>query len=387
MRRKLTLRTTLLITAPLLVAALPVAAEEAPAPIISVVSGLAPDDLLNIRATASAIGKTEARLPSGTALKNYGCNTFNGYPWCKVEDVKNPALVGWAPARYLTPNNPATISEDQAAPLVPQAPAPQANAAQAPASPPGEMIASVGPATESDTAPTAAAPAPVDASATSRAPRQPVVPPPDLTARLGAGGEAAPPSVATITGNAMQDAVGLAYAASDTISAGDITASATPAEQPAAQAEAPGETADQGPPAAADDPPAAAANVPVPTPRPDGSAKAPAAKPETVARLEPKPDQAATTGSGLDGDIPCARYVGQPMTRCAVKVVRGDDGKADVTVTWPDGGTRTISFLGGQPAGADSRGEFRFTREGSLNMIRVGVAERFEITDQQALGD
>ncbi|MBN9549474.1 MAG: SH3 domain-containing protein [Alphaproteobacteria bacterium] len=377
MRRKLTLRTTLLTAALLLVAALPVTAEEAPAPIISVVSGLAPDDLLNIRATASAIGKTEARLPSGTALKNYGCNTFNGYPWCKVEDVKNPALVGWAPARYLTPNNPATISEDQAT-----APAPQANAAQAPASPPGETIASVGAEAESDTAPP---PAPVDASATSRAPRQPVLPPPDLAARLGAGGQAAPPSVATITGNAMQDAVGLAYAAGDTISAGDITASATPAEQPAAQAEAPAETADQGPPA--DDPPAAAAAVPVPTPRPDGSAKAPAAKPETVARLEPKPDQAATTGSGVDGDIPCARYVGQPMTRCAVKVVRGDDGKADVTVTWPDGGTRTISFLGGQPAGADSRGQFRFTREGSLNMIRVGVSERFEITDQQALGD
>lgn len=386
MRRKLRLHTILLTAAPLLVAALPVVAEEAPAstssaePIISVVSGLAPDDLLNIRATASAMGKTEARLPSGTALKNYGCNTFNGYPWCKVEDVKNPALVGWAPARYLTPNNPATVTEDQTGPATSQA----NTTTQRPAGAPGEMIASVGAVAESDTAPP---PAPVDASATSRAPRQPVVPPPDLTARLGAGGQAAPPSVATITGNAMQDAVGLAYAASDTISAGEITASATPAEQPAAQAEAPGETADQGPPAAADDPPAAAANVPVPTPRPDGSAKAPAAKPETVARLEPKPDQAATTGSGLDGDIPCARYVGQPMTRCAVKVVRGDDGKADVTVTWPDGGTRTISFFGGQPAGADSRGEFRFTREGSLNMIRVGLSERFEITDQQALGD
>jgi hypothetical protein len=384
MRRKLTLRTTLLTAVPLLFAALPVAAEEAPAPIISVVSGLAPDDLLNIRATASAMGRTEARLPSGTALKNYGCNTFNGYPWCKVEDVKNPALVGWAPARYLTPNNPATISEDQAAPLVPQTSVPQAGAGQAPADPAGEMIASVGPVAESGTAPP---PTPVDASATSHAPRQPVAPPPDLAARLGAGGQAAPPSVATITGNAMQDAVGLAYAASDTISAGDITASSTPAEQPAAQAEAPSETADQEPPATADDPPAAAANVPVPTPRPDGPAKASAAKPETVARLEPNPDRVATTGTGSDGEIPCARYVGQPMTRCAVKVVRGGNGKADVTVSWPDGGTRTISFFGGQPAGADSRGEFRFTREGSLNMIRVGLSERFEITDQQALGD
>lgn len=383
MRRKLKLRTILSTAAPLLFAALPVVAEEAPAPtsssepIISVVSGLAPDDLLNIRATASAIGKTEARLPSGTAVKNYGCNTFNGYPWCKVEDAKNPAVVGWAPARYLSPNNPATVPADQAA-----APAPQADAGQAQPSPPGEMIASVGPTAEGD-----AAPAPVDASATSRAPRHPVAPPPDLAARLGASGEAAPPSVATITGNAMQDAVGLAYAASDNSSAGDVTASAATQEQPAEQAATPDEPTGQGAPAATDDPPASADAVPVPTPRPDGSGKAADAKPETVARLEPKPDQATTAEAGLIGDIPCARYVGQPMTHCAVKIVRGDDGKADITVSWPDGGTRTISFLGGQPAKADSRGEFRFTREGSLNMIRIGVSERFEITDTLALGD
>ncbi|MGT2467267.1 hypothetical protein ACVOMV_23705 [Mesorhizobium atlanticum] len=31
--------------------------------------------------------------------------------------------------------------------------------------------------------------------------------------------------------------------------------------------------------------------------------------------------------------------------------------------------------------------ELRFTREGTLNMIRVGVSERFEITDELALGE
>ncbi|TIN45375.1 MAG: SH3 domain-containing protein, partial [Mesorhizobium sp.] len=36
-----------------------------------------------------------------------------------------------------------------------------------------------------------------------------------------------------------------------------------------------------------------------------------------------------------DPEIPCARYVGQPMERCKVNVVRTAD-KADVTVTWPD---------------------------------------------------
>ena len=95
----------------------------------------------------------------------------------------------------------------------------------------------------------------------------------------------------------------------------------------------------------------------------------------------------ASDGPAPDGTggIPCARHVGQPMTRCEVNVAR-TGGDSAVTVTWPDGGTRVISFHGGLPAGSDSSDEFRFTREGSLNMIRVGVSERFEITDQLALG-
>ncbi|TPN85743.1 SH3 domain-containing protein [Mesorhizobium sp. CU2] len=326
MRRRLTLRRTLLTAAPLLFAALPVIAQEAsapasPDPIISIVSGLAPDDLLNLRATASAVGKTEARLPSGTSVKNYGCNIFNGYPWCKVQDLKNPSLFGWAPARYLTPNNPAAVPEDQIAV------APPANAGEAPANPAGEMITSVGP---NDTAPVAEAPAPMDASATSRAPRQPIAPPPDLGSRLGNSDHAAPPSIATITDNAMQDAIGMAYVAKDN---------------------------------------SAAAGT------------------QSIARLEPKPPQAAWVPAGTDGDIPCARYVGEPMTHCAVKVVRGKDGKADITVTWPDGGTRLISFNAGKPAGSDADADFRSTREGTLNMIRIGVSERFEITDGLALGN
>ena len=380
MRRKLTLRTILLTAAPALFAALPVVAEEPPAPanasepIISIVSGLAPDDLLNIRATASAIGKTEARLPSGTSVKNYGCNNFNGYPWCKVEDIKNPNLVGWAPARYLTPNNPATVPEDQIA-----APAQQASAAQAPAAPPAtnapaELIASVASSEASNTAPSPTDPAPVDASATSRAPRQQVAPPPDLAARLGATDKAAPPSIASITGNAMQDAVGMAYVA-------DGNPAPVEGPDPTSQQPQPAEQATDG----GNDTGSAAAGVPLPTPRPD--AKAAAAGAQTMARLEPKPPQAAWVPAGITGDIPCARYVGEPMTHCAVKVVRGKDGKADITVTWPDGGTRLISFNAGKPAGSDSRADFRFTREGTLNMIRVGVSERFEITDDLAFGD
>ena len=267
MKRKVTLRSTLLIAAPLCLAALPALAQDAPGTIISVIGGLAPDDLLNIRATASAGGKIEARLPNGAAVKNFGCKTVNNYPWCKVEDTQDAHITGWAPARYLSPNNPASPPED--------------------------------------TAPPAAA-----AAAPQPSPEEPQA---DIAARLGGGEPANPPSATEIVRTAMLDAYGLAF----------VTSASTESDAPA-------------------------------------------------------PDAA--------GGIPCARHIGQPMTRCAVTVAR-KDGDSDVTVTWPDGGVRIITFHGGQPSSSDSSEEFRFTREGTLNMIRIGVSERFEITDELALGE
>ncbi|TPL02399.1 MULTISPECIES: SH3 domain-containing protein [unclassified Mesorhizobium] len=264
MKRKTTLRLTLkaLFVAPLLAAALPATAQDAPGPIVSIIGGLAPDDLLNIRATASPSGRVAARLPNGTAVRNFGCNVVDGYPWCKVEDTQDAHIVGWAPARYLSPNNPAPVPEDAAAP-----------------------------------------------AAAAIAPQPSEEPQPDIAARLGGGEPAEPPSAAEIGRTAMQDAYGLAFAAS------------------------------------------------------------------------------ASAGSDTpDAGVPCARHVGQPMTRCEIDVARtGAD--STVTVTWPDGGSRVITFHGGKPTGSDSPDEFRFTREGSLNMIRIGVSERFEITDQVAGGE
>ncbi|AZO44719.1 SH3 domain-containing protein [Mesorhizobium sp. M7D.F.Ca.US.005.01.1.1] len=318
MRRTVTLRTTLhaLIAVPLLMAAwLAIAptmaeemAEEAPELVISIVTGLAPDDLLNLRTKPSPIGKTETRLASGARVKNLGCNDIDGHQWCKVES-DDPKASGWAPARYLIPLNPAPYVEGETKPA--DAPA-AANSA--------------------------------DAVATgSDIPAQPQ-PPPDLTARLGGadpvtGAESTQKSAAEIGRTAMQDAYGLAFAAQENPTTGEI-----------------------------EEPVAARAST---APPPDS---------QTVARLEPPSGHAAN-------EIPCARYVGEPMTRCAVSVVRKGSDKADVTITWPDGGTRIISFVAGQPAGSDAPSDFRFTREGSLNMIRVGVSERFEITDQLALGD
>lgn len=305
MRRIAKLQTSLhaLIAAPLLTAAwlavVPAHAEEVP--FISIVTGLAPDDLLNIRAKPSPMGKTEARVAAGASVRNLGCNDIDGHPWCKIVS-DNPAVTGWAPARYLIPVNPATVPESDQPADAPTV----ANAGQTPddttpqAGQTPDAVSGAVPAAET------AMPSPPAASA----PAAPTAPPPDLKARLGEDAPAdrgAPKSADAIGRTAMEDAYGLAFAA-----------------------------------------------------------------------VEPSPFPPAP-------GVPCARHVGEPMMQCQISVAP-TGGDSAVTVTWPDGGTRIISFHGGLPVGSDSPDEFRFTREGSLNMIRIGASERFEITDAVATG-
>ncbi len=76
-------------------------AEARPEPGHFTVVGLAPDDLLNLRATASATGMRIGRLPQGVLVKNYGCAEVRKIRWCKIGDLDNPQLQGWAAARYL----------------------------------------------------------------------------------------------------------------------------------------------------------------------------------------------------------------------------------------------------------------------------------------------
>ncbi|CCV15712.1 conserved exported hypothetical protein [Mesorhizobium sp. STM 4661] len=305
MRRKLTLPKTLLLAgAVLLMAMLPTAlpARAQEAQIVSIVTGLAPGDLLNIRATPSAVGKIEARLPNGSSLNNLGCNDVNGHQWCKVAEIDNPQMSGWAPARYLSSINPQPVADME---------------------------------TTGEGATTAARVA------------NPAAPLPDLTERLGGTSAETPPTPAEAIGKAaIEDAYRLALSANEDPSTGETDAPAADAVQ----------------------------NLAVNA--------APPADAQTVARLQPPGPPAA----GAKNKIPCARYVGQPMTSCEVSIVRPGDGKVAVTVTWPDGGTRVISFAAGLPASSDATDEFRFTREGTLNMIRVGVSERFEIPDALATG-
>jgi hypothetical protein len=380
--------------------AAPAMAEAEPDLVISIVIGVAPNDLLNVRAAASAVARIETRLVNGDSVTNLGCNDVNGYKWCRIEGTGKTKFSGWTPARYLIPLNPAPYVEGAAGAKPTEAPQVAAidtgDEAGGPQAGPQVTANSAGKAD------------------TTRARLS--APPPDLTARLGGAGpapgaESALKSAAEIGRAAMQDAYGLAFAAQENPMTGEIkeppvaapaapaavppptppVAAAAPApavEAPAAATE-PVEEAAADPVTGADsvddNPAPAASGIPIPTPRPGRTVAAPAIDPQIVARAEPPQPLARTPDA--TGEIPCARYFGQPMTRCEVAVVRTGTDKADITVTWPDGGTRLISFYAGQPAGSNSRSDFRFTREGSLNMIRVGAAERFEITDALALGD
>ena len=105
-------------------------------------------------------------------------------------------------------------------------------------------------------------------------------------------------------------------------------------------------------------------------------------------------DSALRAGEGrfdATGKLPCATAAGQPMSmQCDSGVARAGGGYATLVVTRPDGRKRAIFFRMGRAIGADtSQAEgsqpFRATREGDLNLVRVGD-ERYEIPDAAILG-
>ncbi|WP_051631220.1 SH3 domain-containing protein [Afifella pfennigii] len=112
------------------------------------------------------------------------------------------------------------------------------------------------------------------------------------------------------------------------------------------------------------------------------------------------PGQAPASGgpdglaSGMDftavGNIPCARFAGQPMGSCQFGVVRQGNGNGRLTVFWPDGGQRVIHFEMGTPAyydrsQADAGAEMTVGKEVDLHTVRIGN-ERFEIPEAVITG-
>jgi hypothetical protein len=115
--------------------------------------------------------------------------------------------------------------------------------------------------------------------------------------------------------------------------------------------------------------------------------------PESGGRASPASTGSDAKVAGTDyhatGDIPCSMGGGQPTGSCPFGVKRAGNGSGMVTVTKPDGRTRTIFFENGRATGADvsqaDPGAFSATRESDLNIIRIGQ-ERYEIPDAVVSG-
>ena len=95
---------------------------------------------------------------------------------------------------------------------------------------------------------------------------------------------------------------------------------------------------------------------------------------------------ASETGFHATGEIPCARYAGQPMRSCRVGVIRRGGGSATVRVFWPDGGERNLYFEKGRLDSSDSEAGVWAERVSDLNKVFVGTEERFEIPDALIYG-
>ena len=95
------------------------------------------------------------------------------------------------------------------------------------------------------------------------------------------------------------------------------------------------------------------------------------------------------TGYHATGKVPCSMGGGQPIGSCPFGVKREGNGSGSVTLTKPDGRTRTIFFTNGRPTGADiseaDPGRFSASKQGDLSVVRIGQ-ERYEIPDAVVFG-
>lgn len=95
------------------------------------------------------------------------------------------------------------------------------------------------------------------------------------------------------------------------------------------------------------------------------------------------------TAFNATGDIPCSMGAGQPAGQCPFGVTREGNGSGVVTVTKPDGRTRSIFFQNGKATSADvsqaDGGAFSSSRQGDLTIVQIGD-ERYEIPDAVIYG-
>jgi hypothetical protein len=100
----------------------------------------------------------------------------------------------------------------------------------------------------------------------------------------------------------------------------------------------------------------------------------------------PSKNDAAIHGTKYNATekIPCSVAKDQPTGSCPFSVTREGKGNGIVTITKPDGSTRTIFFENGKAVGADVSqavpGEFSAKKEGDMNVIRIGD-EHYQIPE------
>ena len=66
------------------------------------VTGVAPNDVLNLRAAPSPRARIVGALPNGARVRNLGCRSEGRGRWCRVGLLDEMGGEGWASARYLT---------------------------------------------------------------------------------------------------------------------------------------------------------------------------------------------------------------------------------------------------------------------------------------------
>jgi hypothetical protein len=108
-----------------------------------------------------------------------------------------------------------------------------------------------------------------------------------------------------------------------------------------------------------------------------------------AAAAAPRPSQdalVAGTNYNATAEIPCITADGAAKGRCKAGVMRMADGEATVELQTPDGGQRHIYFKDGRPDSSDANAPMRATRQGDINVIRIGTVEVYEIPDAFVVG-
>lgn len=94
----------------------------------------------------------------------------------------------------------------------------------------------------------------------------------------------------------------------------------------------------------------------------------------------------AGTNYNATAEVPCITAADAPKGRCKAGVMRMAGGEATVELQTPDGGQRHIYFKNGRPDSSDANAPMHATRQGDVNIIRIGTVEVYEIPDAFVVG-